>query len=129
MSSSANTLSISRIRSTSPSASTLRSHASRSMLLLVTVSSSFSVLVDFEEWSSGRPMSGGPQTFVHHSRVRGRRRAPDFDFTVVGTVEPDTILAIVDETLRRLATSEGFQFEMPEKLIERRADSMTVYVS
>ncbi|MDZ4063878.1 MAG: nucleotidyl transferase AbiEii/AbiGii toxin family protein, partial [Coriobacteriia bacterium] len=57
------------------------------------------------------------------------RYSEDLDFTVVGTVEPDTILAIVDETLRRLATGEGFQFEMPERRIERRADSLTIYVS
>jgi hypothetical protein len=41
------------------------------MLLLVTVSSSFSVLVDFEEWSSGHLLSGGLQIFIHHSRARG----------------------------------------------------------
>ena len=57
------------------------------------------------------------------------RYSEDLDFTVVGTIEPDTILSIVDETLRRLATGEGFQFEMPTGRIERRTDSLTVYVS
>jgi predicted nucleotidyltransferase component of viral defense system len=57
------------------------------------------------------------------------RYSEDLDFTVVGTVQPDPILAIVDETLRRLAHGEGFQFEMPAGRIERRADSLTVYVS
>jgi len=57
------------------------------------------------------------------------RYSEDLDFTIVGTVEPDTILAIIGETLRRLATGEGFQFEMPENRIERRTDSLTIYVS
>jgi predicted nucleotidyltransferase component of viral defense system len=56
------------------------------------------------------------------------RHSEDLDFTVVGTVEPDTILSVVDETLRRLATGEGFQFEMPTSRIERRTDSLTVYI-
>ncbi|MBK5211864.1 MAG: nucleotidyl transferase AbiEii/AbiGii toxin family protein [Coriobacteriia bacterium] len=57
------------------------------------------------------------------------RYSEDLDFTVIGEIEPETILSSVEETLRLLASGEGFQFEMPAQRIERRADSLTVYVS
>jgi predicted nucleotidyltransferase component of viral defense system len=57
------------------------------------------------------------------------RYSEDLDFTVVGAIDSDEILEILAETLRDLADSRGFRFDVPLDRIERRTDSLTALVS
>ena len=57
------------------------------------------------------------------------RYSEDLDFTLIGESEPDELMAGLTETLSRLAKSQGFQFELPLSRVERRAESLTAYVS
>ncbi len=56
------------------------------------------------------------------------RYSEDLDFTVIRPIETDEILCALEGALRRLATSEGFQFEMPPGRVEKRDGSLTAYV-
>lgn len=56
------------------------------------------------------------------------RYSEDLDFTLIGETGPDELLAGLTETLGRLAKSRGFQFDIPAERIERRSESLTVYV-
>lgn len=56
------------------------------------------------------------------------RYSEDLDFTVLDGAEPDVLLQGLEETLNRLAKEQGFQFDVPEAEIERRAGSLTAYV-
>ncbi|MGV8084107.1 MAG: nucleotidyl transferase AbiEii/AbiGii toxin family protein [Coriobacteriia bacterium] len=58
----------------------------------------------------------------------GYRYSEDLDFTVLDTISSDDLLAGLAETLDRLSKTQGFQFALPENRIERRTDSLTVYV-
>lgn len=57
------------------------------------------------------------------------RYSEDLDFTVTKETEPIVLVRALSETLQELARSRGFQFDLPQERIERRADSMTAYVS
>ncbi len=57
------------------------------------------------------------------------RYSEDLDFTVIGQIAPDGLLAGLRGALDRLAKEQGFQFDLPENRIERRAQSLTAYVS
>ena len=57
------------------------------------------------------------------------RYSEDLDFTLICEAEPDELLAGLTETTRRLAKSQGFQFDIPAERIERRAESLTAYVN
>lgn len=57
------------------------------------------------------------------------RYSEDLDFTVVRDADSAAILRVLSETLTDLARSQGFQFDLPEGRVEKRADSLTAYVS
>ena len=57
------------------------------------------------------------------------RYSEDLDFTVVGEIAPDELIAGLREVLDGLAREQGFQFDLPESRIERRSESLTAYVS
>ncbi len=57
------------------------------------------------------------------------RYSEDLDFTLTKDIDPAAILGALSETLKQLGRSRGFQFDLPQEGIEKRTDSMTVYVS
>ncbi len=56
------------------------------------------------------------------------RYSEDLDFTLTGEDTPDELLAGLSQLLHQLAESQGFQFDIPEGRIERRDESLTIYV-
>lgn len=57
------------------------------------------------------------------------RYSEDLDFTIVKNTDPISLLRGLSDTLKELAESRGFQFDLPEKRIERRMESVTAYVN
>jgi predicted nucleotidyltransferase component of viral defense system len=57
------------------------------------------------------------------------RYSEDLDFTLIGEATPDELLAGLATVLEGLAKSQGFRFDIPADRIERRAESLTVYVN
>ena len=57
------------------------------------------------------------------------RYSEDLDFTVIKETSPETLIDLLPKTLDKLAKDQAFQFAIPPELIERRTDSLTVYVN
>lgn len=56
------------------------------------------------------------------------RYSEDLDFTIVGRIERAAILDDLSTALKVLARERGFEFELPERGVEQRAESMTAHV-
>lgn len=56
------------------------------------------------------------------------RYSEDLDFTVVKEISSKEIIARFENVLDMLSKSQGFQFDIPEKEIEKREGSLTLYV-
>lgn len=57
------------------------------------------------------------------------RYSEDLDFTVLVPIDREQLIIETDKVLRLLSKSQGFQFAIPEEKIERRPDSLTIYVN
>jgi predicted nucleotidyltransferase component of viral defense system len=56
------------------------------------------------------------------------RYSEDLDFTLLKTMDKDAIIEGFRMILREIAKSQAFQFDMTDKKIEKRSDSLTFYV-
>lgn len=56
------------------------------------------------------------------------RYSEDLDFTLRKEIASEDLITRLNKTLDRLAKEQGFQFDIPSKKIEERADSLTVYM-
>ena len=57
------------------------------------------------------------------------RYSEDLDFTLRKDVANDELISKLNEALDRLAREQGSQFAVPVEKIEKRADSLTIYVN
>lgn len=57
------------------------------------------------------------------------RYSEDLDFTVLAGTDPEQLITETNKVLRLLSKSQGFQFAIPEEKIERRSDSLTLYIN
>jgi len=57
------------------------------------------------------------------------RYSEDLDFTVVKETNSETLIDRLQKTLDKLAKEQAFQFAIPQERIEKRTDSLTVYVN
>lgn len=57
------------------------------------------------------------------------RYSEDLDFTLLDNQDPSRLIPEFTEILGKLGKSQGFQFEIPEDKVERRDDSLTLYVN
>ena len=57
------------------------------------------------------------------------RFSEDIDFTLIVDTSPGALVSEFEALLRVLATNQGFQFQVDANRIERRKDSLTLYVN
>lgn len=68
-------------------------------------------------------------TAIKKSYVPDYRFSEDLDFTVFKNADGEMLIGQLENVIKRLAKSQGFQFAIPPDRIERRTDSLTLYVN